>query len=371
MGGEAYHHEGMGQPIQFCASADGTRIAYQSSGTGPPLVRTAYYLSSLELDWEYPPWKPYLEEFSGHYTLVRHDTRGFGLSDRDVAEQSLDLWVRDLEAVVDAAGLERFALTGMCHGGPVAIEYAARHPERVTRMLLYGTYARGRAKRESYQLDLHEMSLRHIERGWGNENESFNRVWSLMFQPSSTAERRHALSEMQRKASSGATAARTMRAAGEVDVRKSAAKVRCPTLVLHTTRNPALPFDEGRLLASLIPDARLVALESDNHLLTEVEPAWPELVREVHGFLAPEGVTRGNVATAYGLTARELDVLEHVAAGLDNSQIAAHLGMSEKTVRNHVTRIFDKLGAENRPQVIVRAREAGLGVKLGAGRAGA
>ena len=363
MPAQAYHHGVMGQPIRFCTSADGTRIAYLSSGTGPPLVRTAYYLSSLELDWEYPPWKPYLEEFSRHYTLLRHDTRGFGLSDRDVAEQSLELWLRDLEAVVDAAGLERFALAGSCHGGAVAIEYAARHPERVTRMVLYGAYARGRAKRDGYQVDLHEMGLRHVELGWGTENASFHGIWSVMFQPSSTAERRRALAELQHRSSSGATAAQMLRAAGEIDVRESAARVRCPTLVLHTTRNPALPLEEGRLLASLIPGARLVALDSDNHLLTELEPAWPEFVRELHGFLAPESAVRSDLATRCGLTARELEVVERIAQGLDNAQIAAHLEMSEKTVRNHVTRIFDKLGAENRPQAIVRAREAGLGVE--------
>lgn len=353
----------MGQAIRFCESSDGVRIAYASLGSGPPIVRTAFYLSNLEYDPEHSPWNPYRDELSGRYTLVCHDTRGFGLSDRDVPEQGLDAWVRDLEAVVDAAGLERFALFGTCHGGAVAIEYAVRHPERVSRMVLFGTYARGRAKRGPRDVQMDEVGARLIELSWGTENDAFKQTWASLFLPSAPPERHRALAAMQRKSSSAATALALLSAAAQTDVRESAAKVQCPTLVLHTTRNPLLPFEEGRLLASLIPGARLVALDSDNHLITELEPAWKEFVQELHSFLDATGAARERATGLHGLTAREADILEGIAQGLDNAQIAAHLGMSEKTVRNHVTRIFDKLGAVNRPQAIVRAREAGLGVK--------
>jgi pimeloyl-ACP methyl ester carboxylesterase len=352
----------MGQRIRFCTSADGTRIAYAIDGSGPPLVRTAFYLSHLELDWQCLPWKRYLEEYTRHHTLVRHDLRGFGLSEREVAEQSLEVWVRDLESVVDAAGLDRFALIGMCHGGAMAIEYAARHPERVSRLVLYGAFARGREKRGPVDAEVSEMGLRMVELGWGSYNHAFRQVWATIFQPTSTPERQQALAELQYQSSTGANAVRLLRASAQIDVRAAAAKVQCPTLVLHTTRNRALPFEEGRLLASLIPGARLVPLDSDNHLLTDVEAAWGEFWQELRTFLPAAGAARAHAGALHGLTARELDILERIARGLDNAQIAAQLEVAEKTVRNTITRIFDKLAVENRPQAIVRAREAGLGV---------
>lgn len=363
--GAAYDIGPMGQPIRFCASADGVRIAYTWDGAGPPLVRTAFYLNHLELDWRCPVWKPYLEELSSHHRLLRHDMRGFGLSDTEYPEQSMEAWVADLEAVVDAAGLERFPLVGMCHGGAIAVEYAARHPERVSHMVLYGAYARGRAKRALTTQDAEkcEMLIRLAEMGWGAENEAFRQVWPAIFQPSSTLERQRALAELQHKSSTAANVGKLLRATAQLDVRDAAPQVKCPTLVLHSVHNRAAPFEEGRLLAALIPGARLVALESDNHVLTEVEPAWAGFVEELRHFLPAEGAARGRVTALHGLTARETDILERIAQGLDNAQIAAHLDMAEKTVRNHITRIFDKLGVENRPQAIVRAREAGLGVK--------
>jgi len=359
---EAYDAR-MGQPIRFCESSDGVRIAYASLGSGPPLVRTAFYLSNLEYDPEDSPWNPYRNELSSRYALVCHDTRGYGLSDRDVPAQGLDAWVRDLGSVVDAAGLDRFALFGTCHGGPVAIEYAVRHPERVSRMVLYGTYARGRAKRGPRDIQLEETRKQLIELSWGSDNDAFRAIWSAAFQPSAPPERHRALAALQRRSSSAATAVALLSAAAQADVRESAAKVQCPTLVLHTTRNLLLPLEEGRLLATLIPGARFVALDSDNHLITELEPAWKEFAGELHRFLDATGAARERATGLHGLTAREADILERMAQGLDNAQIAAHLGMSEKTVRNHITRIFDKLGAESRAQAIVRAREAGLGLR--------
>ena len=363
----AYHHDAMGQRIRFCTSTDGTRIAYAIDGSGPPLVRTAFYLSHLELDWQCPPWKRYLEEYTRHHSLVRHDLRGFGLSEREVAEQSLERWMSDLEAVVEAAGLERFALIGMCHGGALAIEYAARHPERVSGLVLYGAYARGRAKRGPLDVEVSEMGLRMVELGWGSYNHAFRHVWETIFQPTSTPERQQALAELQYQSSTGANAVQLLRASAQLDVCAAAQKVQCPTLVLHTTRNRALPFEEGRLLASLIPGARLVPLDSDNHLLTDIEPAWREFWKELRAFLPTASAARAHAGALHGLTARELDILERLAQGLDNAQIAAHLELSEKTVRNYVTRIFDKLAVENRPQAIVRAREAGLGLNGAAG----
>lgn len=355
----------MGQQIRFCTSADGVRIAYTADGSGPPLVRSAFYLNHLELDWQCPVWRPYLEELSRQHTFFRHDMRGFGLSDADAPRLSLDDWVHDLEAVVDDAGLERFPLIGMCHGGCIAVEYAVRHPERVTHLVLFGAFVRGAVKRARTpeQLEARELLVKLSERGWGNENEAFSQVWPALMQPQSTLQRLRGLAELQAKSSSGRNAAMLLRAAGALDISDSAPRVKCPTLVLHPTGDRAAPFDEGRLLASLIPGARLVPLDSSNHVLTDDEPAWPEFVRELRRFLPANGMPSA-AAPAFGqLTEREAEILEHIAQGLDNAQIAAHLNLAEKTVRNHITRIFDKLAVENRGQAIVRAREAGLGLR--------
>lgn len=353
----------MRPPIRFCTSADGTRIAYAVEGAGPPLVRTPFYLTNVELDWSCRAWKPYLEEYTRQWTLVRFDLRGFGLSDWEVPEQSLEAWVRDMEAVIDAAGLEQFSVIGSCHGGAIAIEYAARHPERVSRLVIYGGYARGRARRGPVDAEVSATAARMVQQGWGSVNHAFRHVWGRVFQPTSTLEQQRDLAELQYRSSTGENAVRLLNAAAQIDVRASAAKLKCPTLILHTTRNLALPFEEGRVLASLIPGARLVALESDNHLLTDLEPAWREFWREFHRFLPAMDAARGRVRALHGLAPREVDILERIAQGLDNAQIAADLGVSEKTVRNYITRIFHKLGVENRPQAIVRAREAGLGLK--------
>jgi pimeloyl-ACP methyl ester carboxylesterase len=352
------------QAVRFCSSVDGVRLAYTTEGSGPPLARTTFYLNHLELDWECPVWKPYLEELTARHTLLRHDMRGFGLSYHDSPSQSLDAWVQDFESVVDAAGLERFPIVAMCHGAAIAVEYAARHPERVTHLVVLGGYVRGGLKRarNGQERAARELMLKTVELGWGEENEAFHQVWPTMLQPSSTLERLRALSELQRKSSTSANAVSLLRATGDIDISESASKVRCPALVFHTRQNRAAPFEEGRLLASLIPGAKLVALEGANHILTELEPAWQEFVHELRAFL-PSARTPARPASLAGLTEREWQVLERIAQGLDNAQIAAHLGMSEKTVRNHVTRIFDKLGVENRPQAIVRAREAGLGLR--------
>jgi pimeloyl-ACP methyl ester carboxylesterase/DNA-binding CsgD family transcriptional regulator len=343
------------------------RIAYANDGAGPPLVRTTFYLNHLELDWSCPVWKPYLDELTQRNTLLRHDMRGFGLSYDESPQQSLDAWVHDFEAVVDAAGLERFPIIGMCHGGAIAVEYAARHPERVSHLVLLGGYVRGalRRARNPEEYAARELMLKTVELGWGEDNEAFNQVWPTLLQPSSTLERLRALADVQRQSSTSANAVRLLRAAGQLDISEAAPKVKCPTLVFHTKKNRAAPFEEGRLLASLIPNAKFVPLEGANHVLTELEPAWADFLRELRAFL-PGGSAVSRKPVFDGLTAREHEILELIAQGRDNAQIAARLGLSEKTVRNHITHIFDKLSVENRPQAIVRAREAGLGQKSAA-----
>lgn len=347
----------MATPIRFCSAADGAKIAYAMDGSGPPLVRAAFYLNHLEHDWDCLVWRPYLQVLSRRHTFVRHDLRGFGLSEPDPGSMSLDAWVSDLEAVVDHAGLGRFPLFAVCQGGPVAIEYAARHPERVSQLVLFGSFARGVMKRSPSPAEIEELKVMRklIQLGWGNDNEAFQQVWSALFQPRSTPERLRSLAVLQSRSASSDHVLQLLRAIATIDVTESARRVQCPTLVLHPKRSRAAPFEEGRILASLIPRARLIPLDSENHVLTEDEPAWAVFVNELERFM-PRGAAE--FAT---LSAREHEVLGHIAEGFDNAQIAARLGLSEKTVKNHITSVFTKLGVENRPQAIVKARSAGLG----------
>ena len=345
----------MQQQIRFCKSFDGTRIAYAVSGEGPALVRAPHWLTHLEYEWHSPIWRPWIGALSSGRTLVRMDERGCGLADRGVADVSFEAFVRDLEAVVDAAGLERFALIGHSQGGPISIEYVARHPERVTHLVLLGSYARGRFKRQPELRDEFEAQLKLVEVGWGRDDPSYRQLFASQFMPGATLEQLRQMSELQRMSSHPSEAARILRAFNEIDVTATVPAVACPTLVMHARGDLRVPFEEGRRLAAMIPGARFVPLESKNHILLEHEPAYARLFEELHAFLP------GDRDTFPALTARESQILDQIAQGLDNSQIAARLELSEKTVRNHVSHIFDKIHVESRAQAIVLARERGMG----------
>ena len=352
----------MNQQIRFCTSFDGARLAYAVTGEGPPLVRAPHWLTHLEYEWQSPIWRPWIESLSRAHLLLRMDERGCGLSDRDVADISFEAWVRDLEAVVDAAGLERFALFGHSQGGAIAVEYAVRHPERVTHLVLLGAYARGWMKRDLAPRHIDELLavLKLVEVGWGRDDPSYRQIFSMGFIPDGTLEQLNSMSELQRMSATPECAARIIRSMFSIDVREAASRVKCPTLLLHARGDRRVPFEEGRLFAGLIPQARLVPLETQNHILLSQEPAFRQFFEELDAFV-PRPAGAGNAAAFPQLTAREAEVLERIAQGLDNAQIAAHLGISEKTVRNNITRIFDKLAVENRSQAIVLARNSGFG----------
>jgi pimeloyl-ACP methyl ester carboxylesterase/DNA-binding winged helix-turn-helix (wHTH) protein len=278
---------GLHQEVRFCTASDGLRIAYAEVGNGPPLVKAANWLNHLEYDWESPVWSPFLHKLAANRRLIRYDARGNGLSDREVEDFSLEAFVRDLESVVDAAGLDRFALLGMSQGCPVSIAYAVRHPERVSRLILAGGFARGRRRRGSpEEIANSDAMLTLIRQGWGQDNPAFRQMFTSLFMPGATAEQMHSFNDMQRITTSPENAARLRQAVDEIDVSDLLAQVRTPTLVLHCRNDGMIPFDEGRRIAMDIPGARFVALESRNHVMLESDPIWGRFFDEIETFLA-------------------------------------------------------------------------------------
>lgn len=351
----------MQQKIQFARGHDGVQLAYAIAGRGPVLIKAATWLSHVEFDWESPVWRHLLGALSSHATFVRYDERGCGLSDWDVADLGFDSWLRDLETVVEALDSERFGLLGISQGASIAIAYAARHPERVSHLVLHGGYARGRLVRSSTPAEREEadMMCRLIELGWGRDDASYRQFFTSQFIPDGTPEQHRWFNELERISSSPANAARFMREFHAIDVTALLAQVRCPTLVLHSTRDLRVPFAEGRLIAGAIPGARFVPIDSANHLILEQEPGWDRWLAEVHAFLPEAPPASDPVFDA--LTTRERQLLDLLAQGRDNAQIAASLGLSEKTVRNHLTSVFSKLEVDNRARAIVMARDSGFG----------
>jgi DNA-binding SARP family transcriptional activator/pimeloyl-ACP methyl ester carboxylesterase len=277
------------QKIQFCRTPDGVRLAYATVGQGPPLVKVANWLTHLEYDWESIVWRHWLRALAQDHTLIRYDERGCGLSDGDDTELSVDVFVRDLEAVVDTLGLDRFPLFGISQGAAVAVTYAARHPERVTRLVLYGGYVLGTLKRAQDDAARKAALLlpQLAELGWGTDDVAFRQVFTARFMPEGTPEQWRAFNDLQRRTTSPAAAARFMRAFHQIDVSATAPLVQAPTLILHARDDRHPPLDQGRQLAALIPDSRFVSLDSCNHILLEHEPAWTRFREEVERFLGP------------------------------------------------------------------------------------
>jgi pimeloyl-ACP methyl ester carboxylesterase len=351
------------QSIRFARSHDGVRLAYASSGHGPTVVKAATWLSHLEYDWESPVWQHWLQELSAHYRLIRYDERGCGLSDWNVPELSFESWLHDFETMVDAVGAERFAILGISQGAPLAIAYAVKHPERVTHLVLHGGYARGRLVRAASpeHAEEAEMMCRLAEIGWGKTDPSFRQFFTTQFIPGGTPEQHEWFNELERISTSPANAADFMRAFNIIDVVDLLPRVRCPTLVLHSQRDVRVPFDEGRLIASGIPGAQFVSIDSGNHLLLEHEAGWQRALAAITSFL-PASSAPGADPRIAALSPRLFGLLDLMAQGRDNAQIAAVLGLSEKTVRNHITQLFDKLEVDSRARAIVLARENGLGI---------
>jgi pimeloyl-ACP methyl ester carboxylesterase len=277
----------MTQEVRFCESPDGVTIAYSTVGQGPPLVKAGNWLNHLEFDWESPVWRHVFKALSSDHTLVRYDPRGNGLSDWNVDEISFEAYVRDLESVVDAAQVSRFPLLGISQGCATSIAYAVRHPERVSHLVLLGGFARGLFRMSGASVREHGTALITLVRqGWGQNNPALRQMFTSLFIPDGTPEQMAWFNELERITASPENAARILDVNFNIDVRDMLPEVSVPTLVLHAREDAVHRLTDGRELATRIPDARFVTLESRNHLLLDHEPAWDRFLREVRSFLA-------------------------------------------------------------------------------------
>ena len=360
---KAWMERALQQRVRYLRTPDGVRLAWAEAGAGagPVVVKAANWLTHLEYDRESPVWRHWIQFFADHTRFVRYDERGCGMTDWDVGDLSFARWVEDLEQVVDAAALtEPFTLLGISQGAAVCIAYANRHPERVSGLVLYGGYARGwthrsdDAGRREYQ-----AIIELCRTSWGRDNPVFREVFTSRFVPGATRAQLDWFNELCRKTTSPPIAAGLLQARAEVDVEDQLAAIRVPTLVLHARGDVIVPVSSGRSLAAGIPGAEFVELDSQNHVLLEDEPAWARFCDAVREFLGV-GASREPDPMFATLTAREREILLLLARGLTNIEIGNDLFISEKTVRNHVTKVFEKLGVNSRAQAIVLAKDKGL-----------
>jgi pimeloyl-ACP methyl ester carboxylesterase/DNA-binding CsgD family transcriptional regulator len=329
---------------RFCTAPDGVGLAYAIEGEGPPLVKAANWLTHLDFDRQSPVWRHWVRELSRGRTLIRYDERGCGLSDRQLeATPTLDTYVGDLAAVVEAARLERFALLGLSGGGPTAVEYTARNPERVSRLILYGSYTRGRYLRGADEAEQSRLMIELMRVGWGGAVPAFRNVFTSTYIPSAGEQQKRWYDEMQQASTTGEVAALLWRSRTDTDISDTARRITQPALVVHGRHDRAVPYEEGRRLASLLPNARFVSLETDNHILQEGEPAWELFLSSVRAFLGDDEHAPPAPADLSELSEREREVLELVAAGMSNAQIAERLFLSTRTVERHLSNVYAKL----------------------------
>jgi pimeloyl-ACP methyl ester carboxylesterase len=276
-----------GQRIGFARAVDDVRIAWASVGEGPPLMKAANWLNHLERDWDSPAWAPLFHDLARDHRFIRYDERGNGMSDWQVADLSFEAFVADLETVVDAARLSRFPLLGLSQGAAVAIAYAARHPERVSQLILWGGYAAGwRVDGDPDLQDERAALITLVRNGWGRDDPSYRQIFSRAFMPSASPEELARFDDFQRFTTSPANAARFLETFAEIDVRHLLKDIKCPTLVMHARGDRRVPLEQGARIAAAIPDARFLTLDTENHLLVGNEPAATDFVAAVRNFLA-------------------------------------------------------------------------------------
>lgn len=350
----------MKQCIRYVRTSDDVSLAWAEAGRGMPLVRAANWLTHLDYDWQSPVWRHWNEFLAGHFRYIRHDERGCGMTDWKVGDVSFPRWVEDLELVVDAAGIEQpFVLLGISQGAATAVAYAVRHPQRVSHLVLYGGYAVGTYRRgDDEATRLFKAVIEVMRVGWDKDNPVFRQMFTSRFIPEGSSEQLDWFNMLCRKSTTAEIGAALMSARAEVDARDLLAQVRVPTLVLHGNRDQIVPPSEGRRLAREIPGAIFVALDSCNHVLLEHEPAWLAFQQAVLGFTGQDKLKSGHGDRMLdALSRREREVLPLLCEGLSNAQIGWKLGISEKTVRNHLSHLYRKLGVHSRAATIAFAYE--------------
>jgi len=351
------------QRIHYLRTADGVQLAWAEASTGPLLVKAANWLTHLQDEWESPLWGHWLRFLCQHFRLVRYDERGCGMSEWRVGDSSPQRWVEDLEAVVAAAApREPFVLLGISQGAVASIEFAVRHPERVSHLVLYGGYARGWGMRgDPDRIRENEAIVDLVRLGWGKDNPAFRQIFTSRFVPGATREQMDWFNDLCRKTTSPEVAGQLLRQRAKANVVDLLERIRTPTLVIHGRDDQAVPLAEARLLATGIAGAEFVQLDSKNHVLLQDEPAWERFCSAVLEFTGLGRPRAAEDPIFQRLTRREREVLGLLTEGLANADIADRLRLSEKTVRNHVSSIFDKLGVWSRAQAIVYARDRGFG----------
>jgi len=348
--------------LSFCTTSDGVRLATCTRGQGPLIIKAANWLGNVQADAQLPSSRHWVDTLTRHHTLLWYDARGCGLSDREVDDVSLDAWVRDLEAVADASGQQRFVLLGISQGAAIAIRYAARHPERVRGLILYASFVRGVFHQglTARTRAVFEEMVRLADLGWGHDSARFRQLFTQHLLAAAPPEVMAAYDEHHRHSVSGPMAARYMQAFYELDARIDAPRVRCPTLVMHVAGDPMILQREGELVASLIPGAQWLGVPGRNHLPLASDPGWPALQQSAQRFLASLDPPPAQAAPAATLTVRQREVLDGVARGLTDKEIARGLGLSPRTVEMHVARAITALGARNRADAVRRAHQDGL-----------
>ncbi len=350
------------QRIRYVRTNDGVQLAWAEAGAGPVIIKAANWLTHLEYEWESPVWRHWLRFFSDNFRYIRYDERGCGMTDRNVGDLSLERWVADVEDIVSAAALEGpFSLLGISQGAAICIAYAVKHPERVSKLVLYGGYARGPFQRgDPDRASFYRAMIDMVRLEWGSDNPTFRQIFTSRFIPGGTDEQLGWYNDLCRKTLTPEIAAILLESRAMIDITSLLGDVRTPTLVLHASGDAVVPITEGHIVAAGIPGAQFIELDSKNHVLLENEPAWERFCDEVLRFMDLKGSTRGQDAAFSSLSAREREVLTLMTEGLGNAQIGERLSISEKTVRNHVSNIFDKLGVWTRVQAIVFALERGF-----------
>lgn len=357
----------MRQDVRFVRTPDQVNLAWADIGRGIPLVKAATWLTHLQYDIESPVWRHWIRFFGEHFRYIRYDERGCGMSDWQVGDLSFPRWVQDLEQVVEAAAIERpLVLLGISQGAATAIAYAIRHPQRVSHLILYGGYAMGARKSEDPDIvELYKAVQDVVRLGWGRDNPAFRQLFTSRFIPDGTSEQIGWFNDLCNRTTSPENASALLATRGGVDVRDLLSQVRVPTLVLHASQDQIAPLSQGKYLASRIPGAAFIELDSRNHVLLEHEPAWREFRQAVLEFTGRPVTDAQDAPLLHTLTRRERTALNLLCQGRSNAQIAWELDIAEKTVRNHLSHLYEKLGVRSRAEAIVLAYEQGVARRQG------